>query len=114
MNTSVVAGAPRVAQPDSALGECCFFVGDGAVGVEVEAGFLNQRVASTWLILVGVAEMSRSANPTASRDEVVGLAGDLPGSPYRHPPGADVVPQAGQAVGQLQGVGDQLPPGVRG
>ena len=31
-----------VAQPDTALGEGLLFVGDGAVGVEVEPGLLHQ------------------------------------------------------------------------
>ena len=39
---SVVAGARAVAQPDAALGEGFFLVGEGAVGVEVEPGLVRR------------------------------------------------------------------------
>ena len=43
-----------------------FFVGEGAVGVEVEPGFLDQPEGVELVILSGVAAMSRSAKATAS------------------------------------------------
>ena len=46
--------------------------------------------------------------------EAVGLAGDPAGLPGRHLQPADAFPEEGEAVAEVEGVGDQLRPGRRG
>ena len=102
-------GVAAVLDPDPAAGEFVFLVGDGAVGVEVEPGLLDESFG------VDEPDLVRDCGdePVGVGDrlarEVVGLPGDRPGPPHRHPARDHEVPQAGEAVGQLQGVGDQLP-----
>ncbi len=63
---------------------------------------------------VGVAAISRSANNAAFDGEVGGFPGDQPGPPHRDLTGQHPLPESRQPVGQLEGVGDQLPGGVVG
>ncbi len=91
-----------------------FLVGDGAVGVEVEPGFLDQPGGVDQADLRG----GRSDEPVRERDrldrEVVGLAGDRAGSPHRDGSAFDEVEEAGESVGELEGVGEQLLGGLQG
>ena len=55
-----------------------------------------------------------STQSGAGLREAVGLAGDPAGLPGRHLEPADAFPEEGEAVAQVEGVGDQLCPGRRG
>ncbi len=103
-------GCAAGAQPDSATGEGFVFVGGGAVGVEVEAGFVDQAGGVDLVDPLRGGRDQPVGEPDGVQGQVVGLAGDLPGPPHRDPAGQDVVPEPGEAVGQLQGVADQVPP----
>ena len=85
-----------------------FLVGDGAVGVEVQPGFLDEPGGVDQPDLRG----RRADEPVRERDclhrQVVGLAGDRAGSPHRDGSSFDEVEQAGESVGELEGVGEQL------
>ncbi len=98
------------AQPHSAAGEGFVFVGGGAVGVVVEAGFVDQAGGVDLVDPLRGGRDQPVGEPDGVQGQVVGLAGDLPGPPHRDPAGSDVVPEPGEAVGQLQGVADQVPP----
>ena len=107
-------GVVAVLDPDPASGELVFLISDGAVGVVVQPGFLNQLNGVDLVDLV----RCRGDEPVGERDrlgrQVVGLVGDGPGDPDRHHPGPGEVEQAREAVGQLESVGDQLTAGVQG
>ncbi len=103
-------GCAAGAQPHSATGEGFVFVGGGAVGVVVEAGFVDQAGGVDLVDPLRGGRDQPVGEPDGVQGQVVGLAGDLPGPPHRDPAGEDVVPEPGEAVGQLQGVADQVPP----
>ena len=103
-----------VAQPDAALGEGFFLVGEGAVGVEVQPGFLDQPGG------LDLTDPTRGGGDQPVREqrrlhgEVGGLPGDQPGPPHRDLTGQHPLPESREPVGELEGVGDQLPAGVVG
>ncbi len=99
--------------PDASFGELVAFFFGSPVGVEPEPGFVDEPGG------VDLADLGwgRGDESVGERDgldgEVVGLPGDGPGQPDRHQPGDHEGPEAGESVGQLQGVGDQLPRGIQ-
>ena len=99
-------------QPDTALGESLLLVGHRAVGVEVEPGLLHQPFGVD-LVDPGRGGGDQPVGEQGGLDgEVGGLPGDQPGPPHRNRSGPDQVPEPWEAVGELEGVGDQLAGGV--
>ena len=97
-----------MAQPHTPLGLGVLFVGEGAVGVEVEPGLLDQPggVDGADLVRGGCDQPVREQRRLEA--EVAGVLGHHPGPPGGHPPRTGQVPQPGQPVRELQGVTDQL------
>ena len=96
------------AQPHPPLGQGLVLVGDRPVGVEVEPRFLDQSSGVDGPDLVRGGGDQPVGEPGGVQGQVAGLPGDQPGPPGRDGQVLDQRPESGQAVGQLEGITQEL------